>query len=156
MKDDVSGILDKMMEADGLILASPNYINHITGSMKTLLDRSAHFIHCSRLREKYVAGVVTSGSGRGQDVLNYMAHYSHVCGAQFSGGVSSSVPIGDDKISEAFTLGTRLAVDIRKKRQYAEQLEKIEQFRRFFTTVMDMRKDEWTEEYQYWQEQGWC
>jgi multimeric flavodoxin WrbA len=54
LKDDVTMILRKMLDADGIILASPNYINHVTGSMKALLDRSAHFIHCKRLLGKYV------------------------------------------------------------------------------------------------------
>lgn len=39
-KDDVSEILDKMMQADVIVLASPIYFYSITGQMKTLIDRS--------------------------------------------------------------------------------------------------------------------
>ena len=39
-KDDVSEILDKMIKADIIVLASPIYFYSITGQMKTLIDRS--------------------------------------------------------------------------------------------------------------------
>ncbi len=100
IKDDVHMILNKVLEADGIILASPNYINQVTASMKALFDRASHFIHCKRLLGKYVAGVVSSGSGQDKDVLDYIRYYAHTCGAQYSGGVSSRVPISDEKNKE--------------------------------------------------------
>src|SRR3972149_5015650 len=36
IKDDVGMILTEMLDADGIILASPNYINQVTASMKAL------------------------------------------------------------------------------------------------------------------------
>ena len=39
-KDDVSEILEKMIKADIIVLASPIYFYSITGQMKTLIDRS--------------------------------------------------------------------------------------------------------------------
>jgi len=64
IRDDVRSILKKMLEAEGIILATPNYINQVTASMKAFFDRSSHFIHCKRLLGKYIAGVVSSGSGQ--------------------------------------------------------------------------------------------
>jgi multimeric flavodoxin WrbA len=83
LKDDVENILKKMLESDGIILASPNYINQITAAMKALFDRSAHFIHCKRLLGKYIVGVVTSGSGEDEEVLNYIRYYGHTCGSGY-------------------------------------------------------------------------
>jgi multimeric flavodoxin WrbA len=74
IKDDVQMILKKMLEADGVILASPNYINQVTASMKALFDRASHFIHCKRLLGKYVSGVVSSGSGQDKNVLDYIKY----------------------------------------------------------------------------------
>ncbi|MFH1458432.1 MAG: flavodoxin family protein [Candidatus Omnitrophota bacterium] len=155
IKDDTPAILKKMLEADGIILASPNYINQVTASMKALFDRSSHFIHCKRLLGKYLAGVVTSGSGQDQAVLDYMEHYAQVCGAQFSGGVFTRVPISKEKMEEAFALGQKLAGDIKEKRQYPGQLEIIHKFKEHFKKVMHMRTCEWEEEYEYWKEKGW-
>ncbi|WP_303842469.1 flavodoxin family protein, partial [Selenomonas ruminantium] len=39
-KDDMTEILDKMIEADVLVLASPVYFYAIAGQVKTMLDRT--------------------------------------------------------------------------------------------------------------------
>jgi len=155
LKDDAHMILRKMLDADGIILASPNYINNVTGSMKVLLDRSAHFIHCKRLLGKYVAGVVTSGSGFADMVLEYIGYYGHVCGGQYSGGVSAMRAFGQDKKEEAFQLGKRMAADMRVKKLYPEQMKLIEENKEHFARIIKLRKNDWQEEYQYWVEKGW-
>ncbi len=155
VRDDTRMILKKMLEADGIILASPNYINQVTASMKALFDRSSHFIHCKRLLGKYIVGVVTSGSGDEKDILDYIQHYAHICGAQYSGGVSSRAPITKEKMEEASLLGQRLALDIREKRIFPEQIEIIEKLKEHFKKIMHIRTYEWEEEYQYWKDKGW-
>ena len=97
INDDVGMILEKMLKADGIIFASPNYINQITASLKALWDRAGHFIHCRRLLGKYVVGVVSSGSGEDKAVLDYIQYYANICGALYSGGTSSRVPIDKEK-----------------------------------------------------------
>jgi len=155
LKDDVNMILQKMLSADGIVLASPNYINQVTASMKALFDRSAHFIHCKRLLGKYLAGVVSSGSGQNKEVLDYIGFYAHACGAQYSGGVSALQRFGDDKKDEALQLGKELASDIKEKKPYPEQMKIIEEERQYFVRIIKLRKDDWQEEYQYWVEKGW-
>lgn len=155
IEDDVKVILNKMLEADGIILASPNYINQITASMKALFERSSHFLHCKRFLGKYIAGVVSSGSGQDKDVLDYIKYYAHVCGAQYAGGVSSRAPVGEEKMGEAFKLGNELISDIKEKREFPDQIEIIEQGKQHFKGVIQLRKQEWIEEYQYWQDKGW-
>jgi len=153
--DDVQVILKKMLEADGIIFASPNYINQVTASMKALFDRSSHFIHCKRLLGKYIAGVVSSGSGQDKEVLDYVRYYGNTCGAQYSGGVSSCAYTLVEKKEEAQRLAKKLISDIREKRIYPEQMKIIEAGREHFKQVIQMRKDDWLQEYQYWQEKGW-
>lgn len=155
LPDKVNVILEEMLKADGIILASPNYINQVTASMKALFDRSAHFIHCKRLLGKYIAGVVSSGSGQAKEVLDYIKYYGHTCGAQYSGGVSSAaISIGEKK-DEAIKLGMKLFKDIQTKKNYPKQLEFIEQGRQNFRGIIQARKKEWTGEYKYWQDTGW-
>jgi len=155
LKDDVVMILDKMLGSDGIILASPNYINQVTALMKALFDRSAHFIHCKRLEGKYIAGVVTSGSGQNKEVLDYMAFYGHTCGAQYSGGVSALQQFGEDNKAEAFQLGKKLISDIKEKKAYPEQLQFIEQGKQHFARIIKLRQNDWLEEYKYWSAKGW-
>lgn len=153
--DNVSVILNKMLKADGIILATPNYINQVTASMKALMDRSSHFIHCKRLLGKYIAGVVTSGSGYGEEVLNYIKYYAHTCGAQYSGGVSSSAYAAKEKMEEAYQLGKKLSEDIKEKKVYPYQMKIIETDKEHFKKIIQLREEDWKEEYRYWQEQGW-
>lgn len=155
LKDDVGGILQKMLDADGIVLASPNYINQVTGSMKALMDRSSHFIHCKRLLGKFVAGVVTSGSGRDKEVLDYIRFYGHICGAQSSGGISAMQRFGQENKGEAYKLGKKLAADIKEKKSYPDQAEIIDQHIKYFARVMSFHKDAWKEEYGYWVGKGW-
>lgn len=155
VKDDVHMVLVKMLEADGIILSSPNYINQVTASMKALFDRSNHFIHCKRISGKYVAGVVSSGSGQDKEILDYIKYYANVCGAQYSGGVSSRAPISKERMEEAFALGNKLALDIQEKRIFPDQIEIMEKFKEHFKKIMQTRKHDWVEEYQYWQNKGW-
>jgi multimeric flavodoxin WrbA len=155
INDDVGMILEKMLEAEGIIFASPNYINQITASMKALWDRAAHFIHCRRLLGKYVVGVVSSGSGQDKAVLEYIQYYANTCGALYAGGVSSRAPINKETREEALNLGSKLTLDIQDKRVFPEQLKPIEELKEHFKHVIQIRKDDWVEEYQYWLSKGW-
>jgi len=155
IKDDACSILDKMLEAEGIILASPNYINQVTASMKALFDRSSHFIHCKRLLGKYVSAVVSSGSGQDKEVLDYLRHYSNVCGAQYIGGVFSSAQIGKEKKEEALNLGKSLRTALKDKKVFPEEMKVIKAGIEHFRRVMEKRKDDWIGEYRYWKEKGW-
>jgi len=155
LPDDVHVILKKMLEADGIIFSSPNYINQVTASMKALFDRSTHFIHCKRLLGKYIAGVISSGSGQDKEVLDYIKYYGHTCGAQYSGGVSSAAQSIKKKKEDAIKLGRKLALDIQEERAYPEQLKFIEKGKQHFRRIVEARKQEWAEEYHYWQDKGW-
>lgn len=155
IKDDVHVVMQKMLEADGIILASPNYINQVTGSMKTLFDRTSHFIHCKRLLDKYIAAVVTSGSGQDLEVLDYIKYYSNICGAQYSGGVSSCAHEVRGKLKEARRLGKRITADIEEKNIFPGQMRIIDAGKERFKKIMQLRKNDWKEEYRYWRQKGW-
>jgi multimeric flavodoxin WrbA len=155
IKDDVPAILKKMLAADGIVLASPNYINQVTGSLKALFDRSSHFIHCKRLEGKYVAGVVSSGGGWDRDVLEYIKHYSLMCGAQYAGGVSSQAPVPDAKKQEAAIAGKALRDAIKEKKLFPDQQKTLTAGKAFFLPIIISRKEPWKEEYRYWKDKGW-
>jgi multimeric flavodoxin WrbA len=55
IKDDMEILHQKMLEADGVLLAAPVYIASIPGQMKTFIDRCRTFVHDFRLRGKVAA-----------------------------------------------------------------------------------------------------
>ena len=155
IKDDAHFLLTEMLESDGIVFASPVYIDNITGYLKTLLDRSAHFIHCQRLLGKYVGAVATAGGGPQQMVLDYIHHYSSVCGAQYVGGVSDVVPISQETKNEAKEIGRKIAEAIKNKTEFDQEMKEILSRREYFKRVIEFHKEEWSEEYEYWKERGW-
>jgi multimeric flavodoxin WrbA len=155
IKDDADDIISKMLVADAIIFASPNYINQITASMKALFDRTSHFIHCKRLLGKYTAAIVTSGSGRNTEVFDYLKHYSNTCGAQYVGGVSAGSQVSDSIKAEAFKLGQSLTAAVKSTIKFPDQLENINRAIGYFTKLMILRKNEWPGEYKYCKDKGW-
>jgi len=155
IKDDAHLLLKKMLESDGIIFASPVYINQITGYLKTFFDRSSHFIHCLRLLGKYTGAVATSGGGPHEMVLNYLEHFSTICGAQYVGGVSTTAPVSQEIRDKAGKMGENLAEAIKNKREFPGQMKEIQSRRSYFKRVIEAHKEEWSGEYKYWREMGW-
>jgi multimeric flavodoxin WrbA len=81
--DKVNEYLQKMKEADGIILASPVHFSGITGTMKAFLDR-AFYVSSSNggmFRHKVGAAVVSvrrSGGVATWDELNHYINYSEM------------------------------------------------------------------------------
>ena len=155
LNDDVWGILAKVLEADGLVLASPVYLNQVTAQMKALLDRTSHFVHCLRLMGKYTAAVTTSGGGGGVDTHVWLRKYSATVGAQFVGGVDARVPLKDSDFAQALDLGKELVAAIQEERTYSDQLQIIDAQKRRFGQLIALRKTQWPYEYEYWHRKGW-
>ncbi|MBU2548138.1 MAG: flavodoxin family protein [Proteobacteria bacterium] len=60
IKDDMEILHQKMLEADGIILAAPVYIASMPGQVKTFIDRCRTFVHDFRLRGKVSAALTVA------------------------------------------------------------------------------------------------
>lgn len=69
LDDNVSDILDKMKEADAIIIASPVYMGNVTGKLKSFMDRSIILRRKDfSLRQKVGAAIAIGGvRGGGQE-----------------------------------------------------------------------------------------
>jgi len=153
--DDGRTILHQMLEADGIVLASPVYLDHVTAQMKALLDRTSHFIHCLCLTGKYIAALTTSGGGGGEATVAFLKKYAVTVGSQFAGAVDARVPLKNADYASARELGDLLVSAVVKKREWPDQIQAIEAQRQRFGHLIASRKDQWPYEYTYWQEKGW-
>lgn len=71
-RDNVKPIVDAMMAADGIIIASPVYAMNVTALLKNFFDHTAYFYHRPEFFTKK-ALVVVSTAGAGQkDVAKYI------------------------------------------------------------------------------------
>lgn len=75
--DEVNEWIQKMKEADGIILGSPVYYSSISGTMKAFLDRSFYVtgVNDSILRHKVGASVVAVRRSGGLTTFNELNNY---------------------------------------------------------------------------------
>ncbi len=157
--DDFPDLFDRLLDADGIVLGAPNYIDSVPAPMKALFDRMADAIHCQMLSGKYGCSVCTAG-GSGQDeVAGYMNRVLTNLGATAVGKVA--VAIGRDPSAlpaaeeEARELGRRLSRSIRGEIQYPEQDEVHRQRREYFCELVKSHKDRFAHEYDWYVQMGW-
>lgn len=149
INDDYESIKDKLLECDGFILASPNYIFSVSAQMKALFDRCNGLIHCTALEGKYAAVVETSGGGADAEVITYMERFVNTLGANSVGGIGSPMagirrfPDEENLYEKARNLGRELCRSVAEKRKYPVQDEFINGFRTRMTGLIDFMKEEW-------------
>ena len=80
LKDDRDMIIEEIMEADGVIFASPTYARSVSALMKNFIDRTSFYPHRPQFFDKY-AMVMATYSGFGADmVIDYMKGNFTQCG----------------------------------------------------------------------------
>jgi multimeric flavodoxin WrbA len=78
--DDLRGIMDSIEGSDGVILASPVYIYHVTAQMKQFLDRLASFCHRPAFFGKHAMALSTTGAFGTGTTLGYLRDVLGVLG----------------------------------------------------------------------------
>ena len=156
--DDFPALLDKMLNADGIVFGSPNYINSVTAQLKTMLDRMADSIHCQQFAGKYGCAVSTAGGSMADEVADYMNSTLLHLGATTVGKVGVLVGADPNAIvpaeKQAKDLGRKLADAIKTKWNDPVQ-EKIHLERKeYFKRMISFNKDLWKHEYDYWKGLG--
>ena len=156
--DDFPALLEKMLDADGIVLGSPNYINQVTAQLKTMLDRMADSIHCQHFAGKYGCAVSTAGGSMADEVADYMNSALLSLGATTVGRVGALVGADPNAIvpaeKQAKELGRKLADAIKTKLHDPVQ-EKIHLERKeYFKRMVSFNKEPWKHEYDYWKGLG--
>jgi multimeric flavodoxin WrbA len=72
LKDDLDVLMAKIMASDGVIFASPDYCGHVSGIMKTFLDRFVSVCHRPRYFGKVCTSIVTYSFARGDKIVDYL------------------------------------------------------------------------------------
>jgi multimeric flavodoxin WrbA len=69
--DERDALIAKLESSDGVVFASPNYAFHVSGLMKTFLDRIAYVLHRPRFFGKSFTSIVTQGIHGGGKIVKY-------------------------------------------------------------------------------------
>jgi multimeric flavodoxin WrbA len=160
-KDGFDAVKSAMMDADGIVLASPNYIVSVSAQMKALLDRCCGMLHCQALRGKYAVAAETSGGTGGQEVQRYLLRFERMMGCWTVGSVGATATDMADParrqqvLAAAANLGKALVDAIRTRPTFADQQPERDAFFQRMKGLVQFRKDDWPYEYQHWQSKGW-
>lgn len=155
-KDSFAAIKESMDRADGFILATPNYIFHVSAQLKAFLDRCGSVLHLQAYEGKYGAAVVTSGGGDEGPIADYLQHFAAITGAVPVGAVWATMGrIRHDEFpaeiqEKAIALGARLVQAWKNGEKNPEYAEVTRTFCDRMRSLMLYRREEWPYEYDYW------
>jgi len=157
--DDVLSIVERMKEADGIVFASPVYIDNVSGQMKIFFDRLADAIHYQLLTGKYGCSVATTHTSGGDEVVAYQNHVLNYLGIMAVGGFSVATGGNADTVdaaeASARALGKKLVEAIRNGFSDLKQEEEIAGNREFFKDIVIENRDFRTGEHERWVRMGW-
>ena len=155
-KDSFEEVRAKIPAADGLVLASPNYIFNVSAQLKAFMDRCCGVVHLMQFEGKYGAAVVTSGGGDEAPVAEYMNHFLITTGIRPVGATWATMGnlpedlFSDEIIDNARRLGHKL-VRAWQTGEIDPAADRImTTFRERMRQLMLWRRQEWPYEYEYW------
>ncbi|MCD1295268.1 iron-sulfur protein [Methanocella sp. CWC-04] len=158
-KDDFDKVYEKILDADGIIMASPVYFNSVTAQLKAFMDRTGDCRHCLLLEGKYGMSVVTTASSGGDSTAEFMNDFMNMSGAFTIGCVSVAMPQIPGNMEEACKKSRDMGVDlidaIKTGRQFPEQKARQKAFIDVFKYAVMNFKEEWASEYEYFVKKGW-
>lgn len=153
--DDMQELLNKLLDADVIILGSPVYFHQVTAQMKTFIDRTLQFGHRPCLQDKIGASVVVyAGVGSANSVADYMNGVLRAWGATAIGkhvayaARPTQLRLGEK--AKAVELAERLIEAADGKLSLPEFVPNP-QMRHLIKSQKDMMRAD----YQYWVNKGW-
>jgi NAD(P)H-dependent FMN reductase len=158
--DDHAGIVERLLAADGIILASPVYFLHVTAQMKTFLDRSLAFGH--KPRPSWKPGLAVSVSaGYGETrAAEYLESLLRVYGA-FGVGRFTALSTGPGEFlgkpaveARARDLALDLAQAVKGKRRYPASDSDLIFYQFMGALVRDHRDSIMKDDFEHWKKQG--
>ena len=157
--DDFPAAYDRMQDADGLVFASPVYVDNVSGQMKVFIDRLADAMHYQNFSGRYGCSIATTEISGGDAVVGYLNLALNYLGVTTVGGMS--VALGDDPEaidraeSAARDLGRRLVRAIDERPQYRDQEAEMAENREYFAGIVRTNRDWRPDEYERWVREGW-
>jgi multimeric flavodoxin WrbA len=160
VKDDLLAVKAKMQAADAVVIASPVYVNDVSGITKTFIDRLAHVCHRPEFAGKAVYLVVTTGSSPTGHSLSTLRLAFNTWGffiagkSGFATGALASVEEIRQKYDQKINQAVQRLFDVIHQQAFA---------RPAFLSLMTFKIQQhfWCKnvgdsiDYAYWQSRGW-
>lgn len=160
LKDDRDILIEKMINSDGILFASPNYFFQVSGLMKIFLDRIAFFGHRPLFFGKTFTSIVVQGVYGGGKIVKYLDFIGNILGCNVTDGccLNSLEPMtekGQKKINKILEKQSKkFYLKLIKKDYQTPSLLKLIMFR-LTRTSMKLGQDESYKDYNYYKKNGW-
>lgn len=157
--DDMPELYQKMLDADGIVLGSPVYINSVTAQLKSMLDRMADSVHCLHFTGKYGCAVSTAGGAMAEETAEYMNAALRMLGATTVGTVGVNFMGNPNLIvpaeQKAKVLGRKIAEAIKTRWKDPVQETYYADRKAHMQQLVLANKDVWSHEFDHWKAMGW-
>ncbi len=98
IRDDAPKVLEKLEQADGIIIGTPVYLRQISGYLKVLFDRGCVWYHRPSLVGKPVFFVTTTQATGSKQAVRYLKDLSLQWGSIYAGHISRTMFNLEEKI----------------------------------------------------------
>jgi multimeric flavodoxin WrbA len=160
LDDDVAAIRGRMDDADGILLASPVYVNDVNGVAKTFLDRLAYVCHRPAFAGKCAYLIATVADSPTNHTLRTMNVALRTWGFHIVGqaGYKMGALMPDDELHARYEAGT-----CRDAGALFHAVASERHLHPSFLSLMifKIQQTSWQQappgslDYAYWKEQGW-
>lgn len=155
-KDDMAFLKEEMLESDLIIWGSPVYAMHVSGQMKTFLDRLANWYHTLRLAGKPGVTVSTTAGSGLDEVHQYLQLLLSVSGVKtiYSLDTIGTLPCTIVNPESAQKSADKAVNEVYPFLNGEKRIESDKWLEYSFQKMKDkvMHKDTLNADYEYWKE----
>ena len=162
LKDELLTIKEKLDEADGLILASPVYVEDINGIMKNWIDRMAFNCYRPAFAGKTAVVITTSGVGSTNHAIKTMSKALQTWGFHFSakGKFKTGGYIEENQITSRYgdeikVISNKLFKSINRRKAEKPSFYSLMVFKVQQKYWRKIKSQENNFNYLYWENKGW-
>ncbi len=158
--NEVAPVKAAMQKADVWILASPVYVDDISGLMKTFLDRMAHVNHRPEFAGKYAFLLTTSGTGSSGHAARTMANTLRTWGVYIigqkdlvAGALSTPDEINTRFENQLDRIAAKIVDTYNKGKAQTPSIVSLIFFK--VQQVLWQKNKEDSIDFRYWESKGW-
>lgn len=154
LKDDRDTVLAEIENADGVIFASPVYVNHVTGMMKNFIDRIGFLAHRPNYFDKQAMVMATCNSFGDDEVTDYLEGIVNVFGLNVTSKLGLQMATGSEKETQRNHEKSVKAFDafidsIKKDTRVEPSMTQLVMFNSF-KMASELVKDKFPADYEYY------
>jgi multimeric flavodoxin WrbA len=160
IKDDLLDIKSVIQSSDALILISPVYVEDISGTMKTFIDRLAHVCHRPEFAGKYAYLLTNSGTGTSGHALRTMESALRTWGFYIIGknNFITGALMPENEVASRFQhrvdqIARQILTTVKKQKALSPSWLSLLFFK--VQQTVWQRETEESIDLSYWQEKGW-